>query len=145
VEADDLASQGSSRALELGHRTRLPDIFGNSSSRTISPTRSSFMAGKSPTHAYRNQTFLNSKDARELGVLAEYLGPKARFERDKVDDTIVFMGSARLRSREDAEEALRKAEAGKDEIEGARMALKMSVYYEAARELAFRLTQWSKG
>ena len=25
------------------------------------------------------------------------------------------------------------------------MALKMSAYYEAARELAFRLTQWSKG
>ena len=29
-------------------------------------------------HAYRNQTFLNSKDARPLRILAEYLEPKAR-------------------------------------------------------------------
>ncbi len=95
-------------------------------------------------HAYRNQTFLNSKDARELRILAEYLEPKARFERLRVDDTIVFMGSARTRSREDAEEALRRAEAGQGDIESARTNLRMSAYYEAARELAYRLTQWSK-
>jgi uncharacterized protein (TIGR00730 family) len=95
--------------------------------------------------AYRNQAFLNSKDARELRILAEYLEPKARFDRLRVDDTIVFMGSARTRSREQAEEAMRKAEAGEGDAEHARMELRMSVYYEAARELAYRLTQWSKG
>jgi uncharacterized protein (TIGR00730 family) len=96
-----------------------------------------------PVKAYRNQGFLNSKDARALRILSEYLEPKSRFERHRVEDTIVFMGSARVKSRERAEEELRKAEGGGD-LEGARMALKMSGYYESARELAFRLTQWSK-
>jgi len=94
--------------------------------------------------AYSNPSFLSSKDARVLRILSEYLEPKSRFERLHVDDTIVFMGSARVNSRERAEEALRKAEGGTGDLEGARMALKMAVYYEAARELAFRLTQWSK-
>ena len=94
--------------------------------------------------AYRNRSFLNSKDARELRILAEYLEPKARFERLRVDDTIVFMGSARTKSREQAEEALRMAEAGEGDLESARTDLRMSAYYEAARELAYRLTQWSK-
>ena len=94
--------------------------------------------------AYSNPSFLSSKDARVLRILSEYLEPKSRFERLHVDDTIVFMGSARVNSRERAEAALRKAEGGTGDLEGARMALKMAVYYEAARELAFRLTQWSK-
>jgi len=97
---------------------------------------------KRPVQAYRNPGFLNSKDARELRILAEYLEPKSRFDYHKVDDTIVFMGSARLKSREAAEEALRAAEGAG--VEAARMALKMSIYYEAARSLAFRLTSWSK-
>jgi len=97
-----------------------------------------------PARAYRNQAFLNSKEARALRILAEYLEPKARFERLRVDDTIVFMGSARTLSREEAETALRKAEAGEGDPERARMELRMSAYYEAARALAYRLTQWSK-
>ena len=94
--------------------------------------------------AYSNEGFLNSKDGRTLRILAEYLEPKSRFEREKVDDTIVFMGSARTLSREQAEQLVRDAEQAGGDVEGARMALKMSAYYEAARELAFRLTQWSK-
>jgi uncharacterized protein (TIGR00730 family) len=97
-----------------------------------------------PPRAYRNLRFLNSKDARPLRMLAEYLEPKARFERHRVDDTIVFMGSARICSREQADAALRKAEAGAGDLERAHTALRMSTYYEAARRLAFRLTQWSK-
>jgi len=95
------------------------------------------------TKAYENTDFLNSKDGRELRILSEYLEPKSRFDRHKVDDTIVFMGSARIKSREDAEEMVRKAKGGKDK-ERAETALGMSVYYEAARELASRLTKWSK-
>jgi uncharacterized protein (TIGR00730 family) len=94
--------------------------------------------------AYANQAFLNSKDARALRILAEYLEPRSRFERNNLDDTIVFMGSARTLPREEAEEALRQAESGSGNVERARAALKMSAYYEAARQLAFRLTQWSK-
>jgi uncharacterized protein (TIGR00730 family) len=97
-----------------------------------------------PVKAYRNQAFLNSRDARALRILSEYLEPKSRFEAHRVDDTIVFMGSARIKSREQAEAALRAAESGGGGVEGARTALAMSAYYEAARELAYRLTQWSK-
>jgi uncharacterized protein (TIGR00730 family) len=98
-----------------------------------------------PVKAYRNQAFLNSKDARALRILSEYLEPLSRFERHHVDDTVVFMGSARLKAREEAEAALRKAEEGGGDVANARTTLEMSRYYEAARELAFRLTQWSKG
>ena len=96
------------------------------------------------TKAYRNEAFLNSRDGRALRILAEYLEPKSRFDRENVDDTIVFMGSARTLSREHAEAALKKAQAEGGDISAAQMALKMSAYYEAARALAHRLTLWSK-
>jgi len=98
-----------------------------------------------PQHAYHNQSFLNSKDARILRILAEYVEPKSRFERHRVDDTIVFMGSARIPSKETAEAALHEAGSTGADPEHARMMLKMSEYYEAARELARRFTLWSKG
>ena len=104
---------------------------------------------KKPQHAYHNQPFLNSKDARILRILAEYVEPKSRFERHHVDDTIVFMGSARIPSKETAEARLREAAAAPgteaSALERARMDVRMSVYYEAARELARRFTVWSKG
>jgi hypothetical protein len=99
---------------------------------------------RAQTKAYEDTGFLSSKDARALRILAEYLEPKSRFDRHKVDDTIVFMGSARIKSREDAEEMVRRAKNGKD-VDRAQTALRMSAYYEAARQLASRLTQWSKG
>src|SRR6266850_152036 len=98
---------------------------------------------RAQTKAYQDPDFLESKDARALRILSEYLEPKSRFDHHKVDDTIVFMGSARIKSREAAEEMLRKAKGDKDR-ERAQMALRMSAYYEAARELASRLTKWSK-
>ena len=94
--------------------------------------------------AYANESFLNSKDARALRILAEYLEPRSRFERLDVEDTIVFMGSARTLPRDAAEAGLSRAERDGSGVEAARMALKMSAYYEAARDLSFRLTQWSK-
>ncbi len=94
--------------------------------------------------AYQNLGFLNSKDARALRILAEYLEPKSRFDYHKVDDTIVFMGSARIKSREDAEKMVADAKAGNGDMDRAQNALRMSKYYEAARELAARLTKWSK-
>jgi len=97
------------------------------------------------TKAYRNEAFLNSRDGRPLRILSEYLEPKSRFDREHVDDTIVFMGSARTLSRDQAEAALKKAEAEGGDLAAAQMNVKMSKYYEAARGLAYRLTQWSKG
>ena len=94
--------------------------------------------------AYQDTRFLQSKDARALRILAEYLEPLYRFQRHNVQDTIVFMGSARLRSEEAARAALADAERTGEGIEAAQMALRLSIYYEAARELAQRLTAWSK-
>src|SRR5260221_2381748 len=96
-----------------------------------------------PTKAYQNSGFLESKDARALRILSEYLEPKSRFDYHRVDDTIVVMVSARIQSRDAAEEMLGNAKAGKD-LEQAQMALKMSAYYEAARQLASLLQTWSE-
>jgi len=45
-----------------------------------------------PTKACRDINFLTGTKAR---TLAEYLEPEARFEREDLDSTIVFFGSAR--------------------------------------------------
>ncbi|HLI11108.1 MAG TPA: TIGR00730 family Rossman fold protein [Alphaproteobacteria bacterium] len=94
--------------------------------------------------AFHNQRFLESRDARALRILAEYLEPLVRFERHGVQDTIVFMGSARLLSKEDATAAVAEAKRKGAGVAAAETALELSVYYEAARELARRLTEWSK-
>jgi len=94
--------------------------------------------------AYQDTRFLESKDARALRILAEYLEPLYRFQRHNVQDTIVFMGSARLLSKEAAKTALAEAERAGQGIEAAQTALRLAIYYEAARELAGRLTAWSK-
>jgi len=94
--------------------------------------------------AYEDTRFLQSRDARALRILAEYLEPLYRFQRHNVQDTIVFMGSARLRSEEAARAELAEAERKGEGIEAAEMALRLSIYYEGARELARRLTAWSK-
>ena len=70
--------------------------------------------------AYLNQEFLNSSDARAMRILAEYLEPVSHFRREHIRDTVVFFGSARL------------TENGP-----------MGRYYNAARELAQKLTAWS--
>src|SRR6516164_2645089 len=94
--------------------------------------------------AYEDLRFLESKDARGLRILSEYLEPLSRFRRFGVQDTIVFMGSARLLSEEAAKTALAEAKRAGKGIEAAEIALRLSIYYEAARELAQRLTAWSK-
>ena len=103
-------------------------------------TESRFRAVK----AYKNETFLSSPDARPLRILAEYLEPQSRFDELRVRDTIVFFGSARIPSREVAAAELEAAKAGKGDLQRAEMRLKMSRYYEDTRELAARLTNWSK-
>ena len=75
-----------------------------------------------PPLAYRNGPFLDSDEARPLRILAEYLQPMHTFQRQRVHDTIVFFGSARVR--EDGP---------------------LSRYYAEARELAARITEWSNG
>ena len=94
--------------------------------------------------AYLKESFLKSGGARPLRILAEYLEPKSRFDHYQIDDTIVFMGSARLVSREQAEADVGAAARGEGDRAQARQRLAMSRYYEEARELARRFTEWSK-
>ncbi|MFT4538690.1 MAG: hypothetical protein ACI841_001381 [Planctomycetota bacterium] len=97
-----------------------------------------------PVKAYKNAEFLNSPDARSLRILSEYNEPASRFKEFEVKDTIVFFGSARLKGREDAEAALQAAKDAGEDLTKPEMAVEMSRYYEATRELAFKLTEWSK-
>ena len=97
---------------------------------------------KKPETAYKNLGFLNSASARTLRILAEYLEPKSRLQRQKVKDTIVFFGSARFCDAETA--GRRAAEANTaDEVRQAKRLQASSRYYEEARRLASMLAKWS--
>ena len=102
--------------------------------------------------AYLDREFLESEEARPLRILAEYLEPLRRFKAQNIQDTVVFFGSARIHSREHAEEALGRLMQRLVGAEGAdldehlvrgRKAVEWSRYYEEARELAGLLTKWS--
>ena len=56
--------------------------------------------------AYQNPAFLNSPDGRVVRIVSEYSEPLARFRRERIQDTVVFFGSARFPSHEDATRAL---------------------------------------
>jgi uncharacterized protein (TIGR00730 family) len=108
---------------------------------------------KKPPKAYKNLDFLNSPDARNVRILAEFIEPATRFRKYRVQDTVVFFGSARVEDRESAKNRLRDLEKslkGKrknrklyQELKAARNGVKMSKYYEDARRLAALLTEWS--
>ncbi len=61
-----------------------------------------------PEKAYKNLDFLTSKDARIIRILSEFLEPQTRFNDLNIVDTIVFFGSARLKSKRDASKELRE-------------------------------------
>jgi len=97
-----------------------------------------------PVKAYSNEAFLKSPDARALRILAEYLEPEARFKDLQVRDTIVVFGSARILPREEALENLAEVKRLGGDVAAAERKLEMSAYYEHTRDLAGRLTRWSK-
>ncbi len=117
--------------------------------------------------AYENPAFLNSPEGRIIRILSEYSEPLARFRRERIQDTVVFFGSARFRaldeacqelellantgSREPAPEEEQPAsepelEEGTSELKfrRAEAAVEMASYYEDARRLAYMLTEWTK-
>ncbi len=98
-----------------------------------------------PVKAYSNDSFLDSREARPLRILSEYIEPDARFAEFQISDTIVFFGSARTPSRHEARKNLKAAKMNGAGVEDAERDLAMSRYYEDARCLAKRLTKWSKG
>ena len=102
--------------------------------------------------AYLNPEFLESEDARPIRILSEYLEPLRRFKAEKIQDTVVFFGSARVDSRERALRELRTLRARgvenanaeyETELHKSRKAVEWARYYEEARELARLLTNWS--
>jgi uncharacterized protein (TIGR00730 family) len=102
--------------------------------------------------AYLYPEFLESNDARPIRILSEYLEPLRRFKDQKIQDTVVFFGSARVDSRERAERAYNTlvARGVKDaddhyerELQKSHKAVEWARYYEEARELARLLTAWS--
>lgn len=101
---------------------------------------------RKPLKAYENDEFIQSSDGRILRILSEFVEPQSRLEDQKISDTIVFFGSARLKSHDEAKEILAEAQAGKGELSlaEAEAVMKMSQYYEQARSLASKLTEWSK-
>src|SRR5262249_56267368 len=103
--------------------------------------------------AYLYKEFLESAEARPIRILSEYLEPLRRFREQKIQDTVVFFGSARVSSRERAERALQSLRArGVENADGAyekelrrsRKAVEWARYYEEARELARLLTAWTQ-
>jgi uncharacterized protein (TIGR00730 family) len=78
------------------------------------------MADLADRLAYHNGGFIDSDDARPLRVLAEYLEPLHRFRQQRIQDTVVFFGSSRITP------------------DGP-----LGRYYDEARVLARRLTEWS--
>ena len=97
-----------------------------------------------PMKAYRTLESLESSSARVLRILSEYVEPNARFKHYKIDDTIIFFGSARILPRDEAERRLAAARDKGQDLKVPQRNLEMSRYYEDTRELARRLTEWSK-
>jgi hypothetical protein len=104
--------------------------------------------------AYLYEEFLESAEGRPIRILSEYLEPLRRFQAQKIQDTVVFFGSARVDSRERAERALATLNARgvrdadqhyETELAKTRKAIEWARYYEDARELARMLTTWSAG
>jgi hypothetical protein len=117
--------------------------------------------------AYENQEFLNSPEGRLLRITAEYQEPMARFRRERIQDTVVFFGSARFRALDVANKELELLEntgsttpapaeeqpARPDEVERgeasiqklrlAEAAVEMASYYEDARTLAGMVSRWA--
>lgn len=104
--------------------------------------------------AYLNGEFLESDEGRPIRIISEYLEPLRRLKEQKIQDTVVFFGSARVDSRERAERALKTLRARgvqqadntyEKELTKTRKAVEWARYYEDARELARLLTAWSTG
>jgi len=110
---------------------------------------------KIPEKAYKNLKFLNSPAARPIRILCEYEETRQRFAQQRIHHTLVFFGSARTRSSDDAKALLHSAQHAlaahpespevQAQVSMAEKAVKMSRYYDEARQLAERITEWSMG
>ena len=118
------------------------------------PDSSHFYSEKWPVKAYNNRDFMNGSDARSIRVQCELLEPEYRLEMLGIRNTIVFFGSARLKSPEVAEKNLNvlqekvekseyQSEEWEEKLSAAKRDVRTSVYYRVASELANKITRWS--
>jgi uncharacterized protein (TIGR00730 family) len=96
--------------------------------------------------AFTDTPFLLREELRPVRMQLELLKPELILSEEGVAATVVIFGSARLVPRGVAEERLANAEIGADAqaLARARMDLRMSRYYEEAREFAGLVTHASK-
>jgi uncharacterized protein (TIGR00730 family) len=118
--------------------------------------------------AYENPEFLSSADGRLLRIMAEYQEPMSRFRRERIQDTVVFFGSARFRALDVANselellantgsaqpapdheqparsEEIETGEPSRLKLKRAESAVEMARYYEDARKLAGMMASWAK-
>src|SRR5262245_35561955 len=92
-----------------------------------------------PPLSFLNTRFLKSPAARPIRILAEYLEPAERLRRAKVRDTIVFFGSARASSPEEAALLLDRAN---EEISRAGHVTDELVQMRTRAEAAVRLARY---
>ena len=71
---------------------------------------------------YYDEKFLGSRPGRPIRLLAEYLSPLESFKKYKINSTVVFFGSARIK--DDNSTSINK-------------------YYDKARKLASKITEWN--
>ena len=71
---------------------------------------------------YYDEKFLGSRPGRPIRLLAEYLSPLESFKKYKINSTVVFFGSARIK--DDNSTSINK-------------------YYDKARKLAYKITEWN--
>jgi len=105
-----------------------------------------------PLKAYTNMEFMEGENARILRILSEYLEPQSRITEQKIRDTIVFFGSARIHPLEESQrrfdELMKQVESGADkpgeeEMNQASRAVRLSRYYEDASTLAQLIVPWA--
>jgi len=102
--------------------------------------------------AYSNGDFLQGNNARILRILSEYLEPESRMSEQKVKDTIVFFGSARIQPLDESQrkfdDMMKRMESGakkpdEEEMNRASRAVRLSRYYEDASALAQLIVPWA--
>ena len=88
-----------------------------------------------PTKAYKNAEFLMSPEARTIRMLAEYIEPQARLERQGVSRAIIFWGSARIRPLKKGTVPFSQKDAKRGQSP--------PDYFQLATGLAERLARWT--
>jgi uncharacterized protein (TIGR00730 family) len=85
--------------------------------------RQKMRKNESPEKAYKNLEFLNSEEARTIRILSEYIEPLKRLNEQKVNSTVLFLGSSKAKPDQ------------KDSV--------LTKYYWETEELAFLLAKWA--